>query len=463
MIIEDRLARAADEARGVADSFEAPGIQHGMSLRWHRRLAAGIAVAAVVIAIAVAGVWRIADLLINETEPADTGPGPELMWSPVSNPPELLHVYNMWATDTGFAMASGSEVWTSPDGQTWQDAVATPSALYLNDGSQVIEYGGAWIGMDGTAETPTVLSNISGQWEPTSLPYRYKPDNDLLAAVIRPTLIAGGSTDIVVVGDVTLSPDPEATMRRFAPDVAAAGGTARVNMGAEAIDIADASGAVIASVPFEDIDERFSNGWPTSGTVIWHSDDGVDWEQIDSAEQQPLFLGSDDAGFVLILGDISHVSEIWSSADGAVWKSVSVSDSVLFGNHFALFEGRVIAASSGALTAIDRDGRAEVISTGDVFAEFDPRLSSIASLDAGPYGIIAVTYDSSIPSTPLVALWYSPDGTRWARQGLAEVFGEQGSIKVAVGTDGVLLGHDPSPAAYSELGADYKLWIGAVP
>jgi hypothetical protein len=76
MIIEDRLTQAADDARRVVDSFEAPGIQQGMGLRWHRRLAAGVAVAVAIIAVAVAGAWGMADLIANETPPADTAPGP---------------------------------------------------------------------------------------------------------------------------------------------------------------------------------------------------------------------------------------------------------------------------------------------------------------------------------------------------------------------------------------------------
>jgi hypothetical protein len=470
MIVEDRLREAGDEARRVAESFAAPGVQRGLGLRWHRRLAAGIAVAAVVIAVAVAGVWGIADLMVNETEPAKPGPGPELQWTRVTNPPGVERVLDVWTTDDGFALwsasESGGEVWTSPDGQAWQLATTTPEGVFSYDTHHALEhFNGTWLGIDSAADTPSVMTNVSGQWTEVALPYSFEPGNDLLTAITYSALIAANDADVVVVGRATMIPDSEAVMAQFAPEIAQAGGTASLNLDDRTVDIADGSRTVVSSIPFDEIDERFSQLGPVQATVVWHSNDGINWQQVDSAEQMPMDLGADNTGFVMLSGkgtDID-VGNVWSSRDGVQWDSTSLISPTFENSGLALHAGQIIVAHSDSLIAFDRQGRTKTVSVGDAFTDLDPDLRMGPRVDSGPYGIVASAYDGSTDSTPVVALWYSPDGTHWSRQDVADIFGGQGSIEATVGTDRVLVAHDPNNAEADIVGSNYELWIGTVP
>jgi hypothetical protein len=336
--------------------------------------------------------------------------------------------------------------------------------MYLNAGGQIMPLGdSAWIGIDAVADTPTVLLNVSGDWESVALPTTFAPANELLTATVRPDLIARKGSDVVVVGFADLSPDPEAVMRRFSPETADAGGTAQLNLIDKTVDITDAAGTTIASVPYDQIDERFFHRPFARSTVVWHSTNAEDWDQVATDETMPWYLDADEEGFVLVSGDLTEVSKVWTSSTGATWDTVPISTPPpLSGSDgFALFDGRIIASSRRGLVAIDPQGRTTTISNGDAFASLESQFT-IATVATGSYGIVAAAYDNSVESNPTIALWFSPDGKHWSRQDPADVFGGQGPIKVAVGNDKVLLARDPTWVTPS-FGSGFELWIGEVP
>lgn len=451
MTIDDRLTRAADEMRTAADVFDPPGIQQGWALRWRRRLVAAVAMAMAVACLTIAGIWGATEIATREIEPTDTESGPVLQWTAVPEPPPVDQVLDLWTTGDGYAVWSGDEVWTSPDGQVWDLATTTPTGEFSADAIHPLQQvDGVWLAV---GQAPEVWRSDGAGWAAIPLPVDVEAGNDLLAVTVRPTHISSSEGGIVVAGIVIVSPDPEAVLTRFAPDVD--GGQVVFD---DTVVVEDADGEVVMSIPYEEIDTRFADGMPLMSGAIWHSVDGTTWQQVASPNRLPLFLGADDTGFVVVTGGPGLPNEIWTSSDGVVWVSATITPVEPTSGNLALRNGVVIAPRRDSLSAIDRNGHRQTISGGDAFTDLDPNWT-IGMVQAGPYGIVAIAYDSSIESVPVTAIWYSPDGRHWSRQDLQDLFREQGTVLAAVGDDDILIGHDPGGEAFGALRDRFTMWI----
>lgn len=132
-------------------------------------------------------------LVTEMTISPDDGP---LGWTQVTPPQGLEAVEEMWAmTDGGYALWTGSEIWTSADGMEWELSATTPDLVDVYvwpEARSVIDFGGGWLAVGEHSEGRTVVasSNDGSTWGMTPLP---ETSGD-------PLMIAASRSTAVVIG-----------------------------------------------------------------------------------------------------------------------------------------------------------------------------------------------------------------------------------------------------------------------
>ncbi len=172
-----------------------------------RRRVAAVAVAVVLLTV---GAWLFISALRGEVPAADsTVPVPNgteitmapnadgpLGWAQVTPPQGLEQVEEMWAmTVSGYALWTGSEIWTSADGMEWELSATTPGLVDVYiwpEARSVIDFGGEWlvVGEDPAGHMAVAYSNDGSAWGMTPLP---ETSGD-------PLMIAASRSTAVVIG-----------------------------------------------------------------------------------------------------------------------------------------------------------------------------------------------------------------------------------------------------------------------
>jgi hypothetical protein len=403
---------------------------------------------------------------------ADTSlQGPALEWRRIDPPSGIDRVRTLWVdTEGDFAIWTGAEIWTSPDGDAWDLRASDSPVAALNQMHPVAQLGDGWVvaGAGGSGEPVVVRTSDGATWSTSELPVS-SPSNDLLVSRTQTVAVAARPGGLVVVGAVTTGVNEEALIERVAPDLA---DTGEIRYSEGSIDILDSNGTVRDTVPFSDIDPRLAEQrGVVLETIIWNSTDGDTWERVDLIDGAgPTFLGADEKGYklaivdrVLVDSDRPPATRFLGSPNGVDWTEYATFEGPTLGV-FALVNGDLISAGQPDVTLqrVQADGSSVTISGGPAFEDEDIADLTASQVAAGEYGIVAAAFDATLEITPHVALWYSPEGQQWNRQNTQEVFGSEGNLLVAVGEDRVLVAHDSQGEAGSAIDSPFELWVGTV-
>lgn len=395
MSIETRLRNGADEARRISAEFDQRGIE-ARSASFARRAAFVAAAGAVVVAIAIAGIWASTWILDDDDEIADL-PSPDHEWQQVETPPEVDVIQDIWVDGEGFNIWSGNELWTSRDGHKWSLEIETPAELggYAVRGS-LVRHGDGWIGVGNPNGVPTSYRFENDEWIASEL--------STGSATVAAWMLAANEAGVVAAG---------------------------------------------ASVGGSDI----------STLLLWFSHDGVSWQLTELGEGYPIALDSSDSGFAIVAGHMDEEASIWTSVDGIEWTNTALLPAYSTSSP-VLFRDMLLAVSrQSEVVALGSGGEARSISAGPEFAELAQSLS-LGAIDAGSFGILVSAFDSSTENVPVITMWFSHDTEQWMRYDLVDLFGEQGTILATVGDDRLLVAFEPGGSAYMSPETPYQLWVG---
>lgn len=426
-----------------------------------------VAAAVFIVVVTLGGLsWILSGDISPDTtvdEPV-TQLGPGLMWQQVEAPEQVARVRSLWSLPEGFALWTGAEIWTSPDGEDWRLAASAPPITDTNHENVVAHIDDRWLvaGADDSG-TPLIAATSDGStWTSSPLPVP-SLTNELLASRVEVVAVVSGPDGVVAVGAVTTGVDEEAVMERFAPDLT--GGEIRFRDGA--IDIVESDGTVRTSVPFEDISPRLADQRHVIlDTIIWQSPDAQSWNQVDLIENAgPGFIGANTDGYIVPLVKLgSPGTPIYTSSNGVDWSLLTELQEPILGGSFALLdETLIVGAPPVSLLRVElHDGTTQLVSAGPAFDNTDLADLRVGQVAAGPYGVLAAAYDGSRGSVPYTTLWYSPDGQQWNRQRTNDIFGTEANLKVAVGADRVVVATDPQGEGGLPLESPFQVWIGTI-
>lgn len=406
--------------------------------------------------VVVVGVVAAAILI----RPADVAI-PGLEWRHVETPPGVDVVFDLWSLrEGGYAIRSDDGIWTSVDGESWTRAASVPAEIFSPDyDTSVIDYGDRWIGIGNTGDGPFVSVSLDGEeWATTPLPTPPDSGDDLVTPDTIAVQLVANNQGVVVVGRTLVVPDIDAVVARFAPELVGQDFTSFVDMNAGFVQITTPGGEDDISIPVEDIDARLAVNYPMS-TLVWHSEDVSQWTQVHTIDEYlPGVLAASTDGFALKLSPFGIPKQLWTSPDGVAW--VLASGETPISTNLVSFKGEWYNTQQRSVLRLGSDGTWETtLNTEDPAA---PSNSPLGLLEAGPFGLVAVSYNSSTGDTPVEQLWFSSDGVRWSDQHLEDVFGSKGTVLVTVGTDRVVVGHDPNGQAFTELRAPFDFWMGTL-
>lgn len=421
-----------------------------------------VAVAVFVATLLVGGITWVLSGGGTSEEPAQPGPGPELEWRQTDVPNGVERIRSMWTGSEGaFVVWTGSSIWTSPDGESWEMSASSPPLQSLNQARVVTLFGDDWLvgGFDSDGG-PAVARYDGSSWTVSSL--AVPPiDNDLLVSRSEIIALAEGPDGVVAVGYRSGGPNEEAIIENYAPDLINGG---NVHQTEDGIEILEPDGTPRATIPYAEIHPRLGEGGGLIlDTVIWHSQDATSWQQVDLIEEAgPGFLGGDSSSYLLTLsGDIvGSANRVVTSDDGSQWSQLVELPPGVDPRAFTLFDGDPVGGGQGPMIRVTRDGEVKTITGAPDFSTPDLTDLSIVSIASGPRGLAVGAYDHTVESTPSVAIWYSPDGQRWSRQEVTGIFGGPGNVMTAVGRDRVLAGFDPNGETGSALDGPIELWVG---
>jgi len=478
--LERRLRTGLDsagESISVPDGHVAAVVRRGRT----RRVLTNLTVAAVVV-VAVGAVWQVTRSVTpapfitpnNTTTPSTTTPGSSAApswafdWHESAGPP-VDRVVSAWTTTDGrFAVWSGTEVWTSVDGDSWtlaattEDGVHSPVTMH-----PVVDFAGRWFAIGG--DTPTVFATTDGVgWDTIGLPADQLPaKNPLLQRVISATLIASSTDRVVIAGQINEWPDPDAVVTALAPDLAAETNQATADLNAREVQVRDQDGNLIGSVPFTDVDPRLQDTPNLISTILWSSPDGLTWDESDTTllpgnPLAPASLLANDTRFVLGtsgLGADTRTSGYWESTDGVTWLQGTEAEAPIVLNTSMWGDKIVAAPGQNGVVVFNPDWQRSTLTV--PFDDIEPKdRGAIGTVTAGPVGLVVTSYDSSTESTPTKLVWFTPDGQSWVRYSLNSTFGATGNVAIAAGTDRVLLILGPDQQGGAVPISPFQTWVG---
>ncbi|MDP9494662.1 MAG: hypothetical protein M3P87_05415 [Actinomycetota bacterium] len=387
-----------------------------------RRWAAVLAVAAILLTVGVAlliGALRndvppvdsvtTAVAPVTETTVVPSADGP-LGWTQATPPAGVEQVEEVWAmTDGGYALWTGSEIWTSADGMEWELSASTPDLVDLSpEPRSVIDFGGGWLVVGGDSERdPVVAYSANGTtWETTPLPETR--GNPLMIAASRSTAVViglpSGSNAAAVVW---LSQDGRSWNR--AAEIAELDG---VPMNPERL--------VFTGAEFV-MQSRNDEGF-ASFPKMWRSVDGVSWAE---GEEWRYSHGMNYDG----LGSVEALTALGGEP------LVLQRDSMRGFGYIDTFEDSTFSGWPRVLIEVGADREVSVL----------PDDLSLQPIGGG-FGLIVAS---------ATELWFTTSGEVWSSQRLEDVFGSDGEMTGAAVSDvSVLVAFSPNA------GESFELWLG---
>lgn len=438
--------------------------------------------AAAVVVAAVGAVWQVTRSVTpapfitpdntttsSTTTPDDSAAPSNWMfdWHESAGPP-VDRVASVWTTTDGrFAVWSGTEVWTSVDGDSWTLAATAEDGVSSPDSMQtVVDFAGGWVAIDGF--TPTVYTTTDGvNWDTIALPTSWLPvSNPLLQRTISLSFVVGRTDRVVIAGRMNEWPDPDAVVAALAPDLAAETNQATADLDAREVQVRDQDGNLIGSVPFADVDPRLQDTPNLISTILWSSPNGLTWDESDTTllpgnPLAPARLLATDARFVLGtvgLGTDARTSGYWESTDGLTWAKSTEAEGPIVANSSA-WGDKIVAAGQKSVVVFDSDWQRSTLAV--PFDDVEPQdRGDIATVTGGPVGLVVTSYDSSTENVPTKFVWFTPDGQSWIWYSLNGTFGTTGNAAVAAGPDRVLLVLGPDQPTGAVPISPFRIWIG---
>jgi hypothetical protein len=471
--MSDLESRLRSDLRSTGDAIDVPrGDVTAVVRRGRvRKMTSNFAIVATV--VVVAGVsWQLARSttpgpVATPTVPTTTtttAPATEaeirqhmLQWQQVDGPP-VDAAMSLWTTQDGeFAVWSGKEIWTSPDGETWSQAVTTPDGVSSGLSEQpVVDIAGGWIGVGGDGATPTVYRSTDGEtWDETRLPIDELPaENPLLVRTIGPAFIAARGDTVMIVGAVTEMPDRDAVVATLAPDLVDQVNSVDTNQ--ENVLIRDSTGAVIDTIPLSDVDPRLVGSGYILSTIAWFSPDGETWTmtQLDGDMIAPQSLSAFGDRFVLKTGTLAGgLGTLWVSTTAGSFEEIAPSR---LSNAVAVWDGRIVGAGNGKLTMFDSDWQQW---TTALLPKGNGESPVVDDMEAGRVGLAIVSFDHSKPTVPLLAVLFTPDARSWMWTP-GKSFGNPGTAVAAANDDRVLVFCGPGQQGGLAPRSPFTAWIG---
>jgi len=465
--LESRL-RSDLQSAGDAIHLPAGDIQGVVRRGRMRKMVSSLAATAAVVVVAGA-VWQITrsastvpvvtptapTTTTTATPPSDAVLDPNLLdWKQVDGPP-VDKVLSAWTMQDGrFAVWSGSEVWTSTDGEAWSHAASTPDGMFSYDSFHTnTRFEGTWIGIGG-GDTATVFRSEDGtSWDQELLPTDALPtSNPLLVRTVRASFVASTTDRVMIAGVSVEMVDRDAAVAALAPELVAEGNTIEVTD--TALVVHDASGTVLRSIPLSDIDVRLTDSYLLS-TVVWSSDDGLHWTmaQLPGDQVAPLSLTVLGNRFVVGTTSLNNgQGGLWASTTSGALREVVPSG---FFPAVGAWGDQLIASIGQTLVAFGTDWQQQALV---LLPEVNGDVATADNISAGRVGIAIAAFDHTRSSVPLQAVLFSPDATTWQVTS-ADVFGEPGNARVIVNEAGVLVFYGPGQDGGATPLEPFTTWI----
>lgn len=328
-------------------------------------------------------------------EPTVVGP---LGWTHSTPPPGVAEVEEMWAmTDGGFALWTGSDIWTSADGMEWTLSATTPDlADVYSVPRSVSDFADGWLVIgEGSEGKPVVAYSADGTtWEATPLAE---------TKTVPLMIAASGSTAVVIGGALS------------------------------------EAGDLVAGVWIS----HDGRSWRRAPDIYSDPEEGVQPERL-------VFTGIE---FVMQgYGRFSpgKFGVLWRSTDGEVWVPAGYGDMLDLVNGLTALNGEPIVLEVAMLRWGEKSFRFPN-TTDIVESEISGWPLALADGVSGePVGgglglIVASAAD----------LWFTADGDTWSSQLIDDVFGSEGEmIGAAVSDVSVLVAFSPNG------GEPLEMWLG---
>ncbi|MGI9623708.1 MAG: hypothetical protein ACR2PK_12795 [Acidimicrobiales bacterium] len=404
-----------------------------------RRGRVGLLVAAM--AIAVAGTIGILALRSNdESVTVDTadeselvGPGPtpaprpsgvlgdDLAWEQGSVPDEASGFLTLLSDGKSFYWV-GAGLYSSGDGQTWAEVDFGNDPLPSLIGTGMVDAVFAGQLVSTSAANTSVLVEIVGI------------DGSIRSTMLSPEAALDSSATVIVdINDTRATIGPHGTVvtarlavRDFGPlieDVLGvdADSVVAVRLVAQAedetLEVELSSGVETIRLIDHGIEDSHDFEVAPTGTVGWHSTEGVDWAPIAAGpfaarNSVETIVTATPSGFVAIGG------RGWFSPDATSWAELSDPTTQLCCEPGVAWRGQALMRNAGGgLQSVGGEGVATLpLADGEAPSRYS------RSIGAGEVGIAyLVDVDPDVPTFDIV---YSPDGGSWKRQPLPTGIGE---------------------------------------
>jgi uncharacterized membrane protein (UPF0136 family) len=465
--LESRLRsdiQAAGDAIGIPYADVTAVIRRGR----FRKLMTNLAVAATIVVVA-AGAWQLTRTRDNvpvmssttstvTTTTQLTEVPIDLTWKQVDAPP-IKQVLSVWTTQDGrFAVWSGSEVWTSPDGEAWSLTATTPDQLSSDSSFQpVADVGGGWVGIGG-GDTPTAYLSKDGQtWTSVPLPTDgLASDSPLMTSQFKVAFVATSGSQVMIAGSIHERQDEQAFIAALAPDLQGDGYTMKLTQ--DGAEIYDSSGALVRTVPLEQVRPLLKGTGLFTSTVAWFSlDGGETWTatRLPGNTGEPKSLHVLDGRFVLTTYDsTTGPVNLWESTATGEFQQVATTD--LF-DSATVWDDQFTTVTGGELAAFGPNWQLQTI--GSIPGPSAGDLAGIGALSAGPAGLVAVDYDRASSDASVQSILFTKDGHTW-QVTTGDAFGDPGTAQVAVNAERVLMVHGPGQQGGSAPISPFTTWIG---